>query len=231
MEMLSDFEWFLDSKGYAPRESVETEVVGWTSVGPMRLPELASLRRLRIVGRGGKKLTYRPFKSFPSMCTQFARLKTPNDLLGFIEKFGLLRADYFIGEREPNASSGKGENVDRALAVAKTFRILMTAKTRGPAALREAMRNNQGPLLGAAQVVLRSDHANGARIAIEANSLLDGMWLQLGQKLAGNVTFRSCLQCDDWFEAGPGKGRRLDAKYCSDNHRIEYHSCNRTKGS
>ena len=230
MEMLSDFEWYRDSKGYAARESDEIGFAGWESVGPMKLPKMGSLRRLRIVGRGGKKLTYRPFESFPSLCIQFAKLKTPNELLGFIEKFGLLRTDYWIGERDQNASPRKGEDVSAALAAAKTFRVLLAAKTKGPAALREAVRNNHGPILGAARVVLRPDHTNGARIAIEAHSLLDGMWLQLGQKLAANATFRSCVHCHEWFEAGPGTGRRLDAKYCSDDHRIEYYSRNRTKG-
>jgi len=231
MEMLSDFEWHRDSKGYEPRASNEVGFAGWQRVSSMVLPKMADVRKLRIVGRGGKKITYRPFESFPSLCVQFSKVKTPSDLLGFIEKFGLLHSDRPIIEHDDNAAGGKGEDVGAGLAAAGTFRILLAAKTKGPAALREAVRTNHGPILGAARVVLRPDHTNGARIAIEAHSLLDGMWLQLGQKLASNATFRSCLHCHQWFEAGPGTGRRLDAKYCSDDHRIEYYSRNRTKGS
>jgi hypothetical protein len=231
MEMLSGFEWYRDSKGYALRESHEIGFVGWQRVASMTLPEMGPLLKLRIAGLGGKRINYRPFESFPTLCVQFSKVKTPKDLLAFIEKFGLLRSDRGFFEKDDDATPGKGEDVAPALNAAKTFRILMAAKTKGPAALREAVRTNHGPFLGAARVVLRPDHTNGARIAIEAHSLLDGMWLQLGQKLAGNAKFHLCKQCREWFEVGPGTGRRLDAKYCCDDHRIEYYSRSRTKGA
>lgn len=227
MEMLSHFEWWRDSKGYVSGKFDEIGVTEYVSVQGMRLPKIGSSKRIRIVGCGGKKLTYRPFASFTSLCLQFAKVRTPSDLLGFIEKFGLLSDDrpVFTGK-----ITGLGEDVARALGEAKKFRLLLTAKSEGPAALGQAIRKNPGPIMGAARLVLRPDHAKGARIAIELSSLLDGLWLQLGHKLAGNANFRSCLHCHEWFETGPGTGRRLDARYCSDEHRVEYHSRHRSKG-
>jgi hypothetical protein len=57
--------------------------------------------------------------------------------------------------------------------------------------------------------------------------LLDGLWLQLGQALSSGASIRKCLQCGSWFPAGHGSGRREDAKFCSDEHRILFNSLKR----
>ena len=59
--------------------------------------------------------------------------------------------------------------------------------------------------------------------------LLDALWLQLGQALTVSAKIRQCEHCGNWFEAGRGTGRRLDAKFCSDEHRIAFNSLKRSK--
>ena len=39
---------------------------------------------------------------------------------------------------------------------------------------------------------------------------------------------KKCLSCEKIFEAGGNSGRRADAKFCSDQHRIKYNSDKRT---
>src|SRR5262249_35479431 len=61
------------------------------------------------------------------------------------------------------------------------------------------------------------------------SSLLDALWLQVVQELAGGATVRQCRHCGRWFETGAGTGRRLDATFCSDQHRIDYNSLRRSR--
>jgi hypothetical protein len=53
-----------------------------------------------------------------------------------------------------------------------------------------------------------------------------------GQKVAGLAKFQICElpSCRQVFEVGSSSGRRLDARFCSDSHRIEFNSRKRTKG-
>ena len=60
--------------------------------------------------------------------------------------------------------------------------------------------------------------------------LLDALWLQLGQALTRRALFRQCEHCGKWFEAGLGTGRRADAKFCSEEHKISFHSHKRSRG-
>jgi hypothetical protein len=61
------------------------------------------------------------------------------------------------------------------------------------------------------------------------NTLLDGLWLQFAQAMTRGTQIRTCMHCADLFEAGLGTGRRLDAKFCSDEHRIAFNSLKRSK--
>jgi hypothetical protein len=60
--------------------------------------------------------------------------------------------------------------------------------------------------------------------------LLDALWLQLGQALTRRALIRQCEKCGTWFEAGRGTGRRADAKFCSEEHKILFHSHKRSRG-
>jgi hypothetical protein len=69
------------------------------------------------------------------------------------------------------------------------------------------------------------------RLRVSPRSLLDALWLQLGQKLSDGGVIRQCEQCGGWFEAGPGSGRRSDAKFCSDEHRVIFNSRRRSRST
>lgn len=47
-------------------------------------------------------------------------------------------------------------------------------------------------------------------------------------RIYGGIKGKQCRHCNEWFEAGPGTGRRVDAEFCSDEHRIRFHSLART---
>jgi hypothetical protein len=57
-----------------------------------------------------------------------------------------------------------------------------------------------------------------------AQTLLDAIWLQLADALSVNAEIHRCLQCEMWFPAGRGFGRRQDAKFCSAEHQILFNN-------
>jgi len=67
------------------------------------------------------------------------------------------------------------------------------------------------------------------RWELRPNTLLDALWLQFGQALTSGSQIRQCQHCADWFEAGRGTGRRLDAKFCCDEHRTAFNSLKRSR--
>ena len=123
----------------------------------------------------------------------------------------------------------EGEDVAEHLETAKLFRDFLRQSEKGlsraPPTLARAVNAKlaQNPL---GEINLR----HRFRMAMIANSLIAGMWLQLAQKLSGSAKFRFCELCGAPFEVGPGTGRRGDAQFCSDTHRIEFNSRKRTKG-
>jgi hypothetical protein len=61
-------------------------------------------------------------------------------------------------------------------------------------------------------------------------SLLNALWFEAGEFLTRDAQVRECMYCGGWFETGPGIGRRADAKFCSDEHRIAFNSLKRSQG-
>jgi hypothetical protein len=71
---------------------------------------------------------------------------------------------------------------------------------------------------------------NNPRWALRPSVLIDGLWLQVGQAVTRGARIRECAHCDEWFEVGQGTGRRLDATFCSDEHRVHCNSLKRSRG-
>ena len=69
----------------------------------------------------------------------------------------------------------------------------------------------------------------GIRLEFRPSMLIDALWLQLGQELSGGTAILRCIHCSQLFRAGPGTGRRADATFCCDEHRIEFNSLKRSR--
>ena len=122
-DVLKDFEWYRDSKGYRL----------------LRDPPLKGEREghLVIVPNGGQFDSYRPFAGGGDLCAAFALVKSPKELLRFVSDHGLLTAR-FLPLSPPNALLSKmrkllsgGESVDTALGRAKMFGELLRLKAQG----------------------------------------------------------------------------------------------------
>jgi hypothetical protein len=195
--------------------SVVPELPGGLLKGHLKLPPELVARR-----KPGGKLTSYPLAKFPTLYLEFARLKTPEDVIDFFNKFGPLM--------DAGLKPTVGERISRTLELAQTVRDLLSDNRNRPKLLA-ALFGVDGKPIGRLLVWLVSDEATGAlRLRLAPPNLLEALWLQLAQKILGNATVKTCIHCGKWFEVGPGTGRRLDAKFCSDEHRILHNSKKRT---
>lgn len=210
---------------------------------------------LSIVRKGGELVKTRPFeqnelvfKAFESMAT------SPQGLLKFVNVYGLLNAPaydvaisnagvtrkHYSAEAFREGPDGKlqavrsikGENVTDHLDTARVFRDVLRQSSQGwdnvPRRLDMELYNRLFDE-SVGEVRLIGYPKRGFRLALIANSLMHGMWLQLARSISGGAGFRICELCGGPFEVGPNTGRRADAKFCSDAHRREFNSRKRSQ--
>jgi hypothetical protein len=136
---------------------------------------------------------YKPFQKYELLYLAFAQLKTKDDLLGFINRFGLL--------------SGRSVNIEKELRDAKAFHDLIIAKQvsnrkvwntfrrrtaldyaeyldkRGETVDLPALMEEELPIrIG--RINLVPDRNEGMRLHIGPYSLIQGLWVQLARKLS-----------------------------------------------
>ena len=214
----------------------------------------------RIIGNGGKLVPFSPFDGNDSGFSDFASVTSLPSLLHFVEQYGLLHEPAYGVEvergRTTTISLGsfpmgfdergltdiedrpilEGEDVDPHLETAKLFHKILEQSGEGwrriPPFLADSIAEAlaEEPL---GKISLAGDRRYGFRMVLTADSLMNGLWLQLGQTVAGQARFQTCElpSCRKIFEVGSSSGRRADARFCSNSHRIEFNSRKRTKGS
>jgi hypothetical protein len=239
-KMLIDFEWWRDPSGYVLEPAEISGPVAYHAPAHRRLPNLPALSGqwglayvplgikvlageapLRVRRRGGGLASYRPLDFIESLFSKFGELFTPTDVLNFIERFGPLTAD--------GRDIEKGELVDGVLAHAGALRDLFFFATGDRARRAAIIADLQVNPFAELEVSLGLDPASDdPKLRLRPTSLLDALWLQAVQHLSSGSSMRQCVHCSAWFEVGPGTGRRLDARFCSDQHRITYNSLKRT---
>jgi hypothetical protein len=234
LKFFIDFEWHRDPAGYALRASEPPQSIaakpseGSTILSASPRINLTLGRPQHIVRLGGQLASYRPLDTFGSQLPrQFADATTPEAVLKFVRRFGPLTRD--------GLDQNRGDEVTAMIAHASQMRKLLDAYIRGS---REELAETLGPKgeplgqspLSAIDVRLVFDPAaEMPQLQFTAKSLLDAMWLQLGEDLTSGAAFRRCEHCNAPFQAGPGTGRRVDAKFCSDAHRVAFNSLKRAR--
>ena len=171
-------------------------------------------------GRPGDKVdALEPLKNKVLYSAFANEVVTPESLLKFVRRFGSLT------ER----GLDQGDDVHRVLWHADQMRALLK--------IRSVQRKNRGQVktFGFPNIVLHVaiDWERGAsapRWVFRPTTFLDGLWLQLGQAITRGALIQTCRHCGEWFEAGYPSDRRLDSKFCSDEHRVQYNSLKRNKG-
>jgi hypothetical protein len=175
--------------------------------------EISQIQPERIIGKGGKLENGKPLKNFPGLYRDFAKVISAEDLLSFVEKFGPLT---YTGVHD-----GKGDIVEDLLKAAREM----------AAQLHKFGRQREPFYLPPTNMKMwLVNEKNGPRLIFSPWTLLDALWLQWALELSGGGKILQCLHCGDLFRAGPGLGRRGDAMFCCDQHRVEFNSLKRSKG-
>jgi hypothetical protein len=245
-ELHIDFEWARGPRRYRLVEKPAQDVEFQPPARRRELPKLPGQWGLVYVPFGIRVLTdpaytplyvvadpeqdlvqsYRPLDRFGSLYAQFASITTPQDVLSFVEKFGPLTKD--------GLDASKGELVWGVIIHAEAIQELLQYRSHGGDNRQELAavldRGFQVNPFAGLEVALEVDAADQSlKLRLAPPSLLDALWLQAVQELSNGATVRQCRYCGQWFEAGAGTGRRLDAKFCSDQHRIAFNSLKRSK--
>jgi hypothetical protein len=208
-----DFEWWKDSAGYRVIETQARKIPSAENL-LSNIPKAA-----RVVPNGGELVSYLPLaRSREGLFRVFADIKSPNDVLRFIVNYGPLT--------EAGLQTDRGEEIPLVLEHAASFRSCFGETKETRKHLAKWIGN--GRTFANLEASLRVDRTS-VRLRIVPKNLLSGLWLQLAKNLAGGMERRFCRQCSKLFEAGKGTGRRLDAKFCSDEHRRLYNSLNRSR--
>jgi hypothetical protein len=216
-------DWYKDSKGY--------RLIDYGRYGTT------------IAGNGGELVPTQPLAN-DMIFMAFAHVDSQQKLLKFVRHYGLLeRPSYnqasgiiFVDAKTLAPIESRpviyGERVGEHLDTAQAFRDLLAfTSRRGGAAsaslsewIDEKMLDQK---LG--DMSLEFVSGRGFQMVLKADSLINGMLMQLAQKISGRAKFRICELCDAPFEVGPGANRRADATFCSPEHKIEFHSRKRSK--
>jgi hypothetical protein len=237
--LLKDFEWHRDKKGYRVERDSSFKSVKFKSL-KLGEEEVIVSEGDVIVPKGGPSdlISHRPFARGGDLCTPFASIKTANELLRFVNDHGPLTA-HFLPLSPPNEllakmrkSLSRGESVDLGLEHAKMFEDLLRLKSQDTRKLASYFESDKPAhisfrdLIGRVELV--GDPNKGLRLKIRPPHLLGALWYQLGLKLY-NTTLRTCPVCDSVFEVGVGTDLRADAKFCCYEHKVEFFNRNRAR--
>jgi len=226
-DVLADFQWFRNSKGYrlvpghsvvpADESNAESKV-GWI------IPN----------GEIADEIRHRPFARGGELLAAFASVRSADQLLRFVNDHGPLTGRGHSGHNMLGIELlPAGEPVTIGLDEARIFRELMTLEAIGApkkiALYYDKILGSRG-LDWAATVQLLPDAQRGIRLRLTPRTLLGAMWYQLASKLSES-TLRMCPVCHRVFEVGRGTKLRADARFCCNEHKVQFFNQRRTKRS
>jgi hypothetical protein len=203
----------------------------WRDTKGYRLVNAKPPMPQRVVRKGGKLEPCRSLE-IADLYLIFASktTTTPEGVLDFVERYGALTLN--------GNDASEGEKVDGKggiIPYAFWMRSLLDAHRRRQA---PPWGNLPSPPGGSVSSTIKigvravwNPEIKALQWQLRPVTLLDGLWLQFGQALMRNAQLRVCEHCGAWFEAGAGTGRRLDAKFCSDEHRVTFNSLKRSRDS
>lgn len=220
MAIAVDFELVVDVKGYR-------------------------LERGLIIGQGGAQRRMH-LKDFRTLYLEFAKVQTPEQLLGFVNRFGRLTSNKLKKGQDGWEVERLGDDVNFVRGHAKTISMTLEMlrghvgdlpKWRGGQFECEVPSFGKGakmvggiPIPARLGASLAPDPMTGTwQLKLQPPSLLDAIWLQLGQAIAGSADLKQCSHCGEWFEAGANSGKRRDAKFCSAKCKTRYFSLERSR--
>jgi len=141
------------------------------------------------------------------------------DVLKFVQSYGPLT----------DQGNDQGDEVHYVLWHAERMRDLLKLMSARRRTARPAKAFGL-PLMPLFAGINWDAKTNLPRWVMQPHTLLDGLWLQFGQAITRGARIQTCRLCGEWFEVGYPSDRRLDSKFCCDEHRVQYNSLKRSKG-
>ena len=211
----------LDGQSATPsaREPIISLPEGWWVNQPFVKPQ-------RILRAGGSLIPYRPVEMLDQIFNAYINTEpTPEGLLGFINRFGPLT--------RRGLDENFGEPLDFAINNLKCTVSLIeafgqTAKADQRRAVTKLLGADGIELYGIKVRVLFDEQTQTLRTEHVARDLTAALWLRVLEVQASDIVMRKCGHCCAWFTAGMGTGRHLNARFCTDEHRITFNSLKRT---
>ena len=189
-----DLTWYVDTKGYQPKNG-------------------------RLVPNGGKLRAYRPLDNFPTLFGIFIdQCRTQEGVVKFVNMFGPLNTSpgNLITTRVLGLPGFMGAGGDSIREVIQQAKLMAKLSNHDKSDVRQI------PLTSLEAFLATSD--GEIRLQLSPSRLIDAIWLQMAQSITSGHDLQQCLQCGKLFEVGPGSGRRLDAKFCNDEHRTAFNN-------
>jgi hypothetical protein len=172
------------------------------------------------VRRGRELRAYRPFKAVNGLFLPFSKLAlTVEGLLEFVRRYGPMT-------REGNEKSGEDAIIGLSHAEAMS-EFLSEYRTDAHNCFAKYERGLGWSRMDVA--VTFNSTTGRPQMILRPSSLVNALWFELAASLTGDTQLRPCRHCGGWFEVGPGTQRRLDATFCSDEHRVAFNSLKRSK--
>jgi hypothetical protein len=187
----------------------------------------------RVIRNGGLLQQYEPAK-IPGLLDRFLDVRTPADILRFLQFYGPLTREGFSvegGDSFPDVDGGlsfyshEGEALDIGIDRAGWFRDLLSAKPR-PAKVARILEQFK---LEPYTVQIIPDQKSGMRMKFRPDDLLGFLTLSVLHRMRGSNLYSACLECGEFFAKGIKTGRRSDAQFCSDQHRVNFNSSKRSR--
>jgi hypothetical protein len=228
-EIEIDFRWSRDAKGYSLNRGPRLPPMPGSIVHPIGI-RLLSKRcpedRWRIVGNGGRAIVSEPLRQYRDLWQVFASsVKDAKSALEFVQNYGPLTQD--------GRNRRIGDHLQTVLTHAEAMRRLAEILTHMESPKRKAgsvtLKENGLPISTVDVSLVRDPVTKHQRLAFSPETMLEGLWLQYAQFVTGDHPIRSCLHCGELFSVGAGTGRRLDAQFCKEEHKIRFHSLNRSR--
>jgi hypothetical protein len=159
------------------------------------------------------------------LCYLFAnKVAAPESVLKFVRDYGPVT----------DQGNDQGDPVREVIWHAEKMRDLfeLMRQERRPKGVKDAplIRMKGIPVIRMNTTIDWDSTTNSPRWVIRPQTLLDVLWLQCGQAITRDGQIQACALCGEWFETGRGTGRRSDATFCSDEHRVHYNSLKRSWG-
>jgi len=153
--------------------------------------------------------TYRPFEVGTALFKTVAGLKkSPNSVLKFVNKYGLLCKPNGIPQRARDNIEDWYELIDYLKAAIKAWK----------AGDVSSLSVN---VYGDVMVQISSQDDGSPAIKMQPRDFRSALLIQFARAATADAELKCCEQCGTWFAVGTGTGRRSTAQFCSDACRKE----------